>query len=573
MLTAAIQSLDYNTPILSSPGWLSRFLTYFAAGASVWLFLVLYLLPTDVMGERLWNEADVLPLARQSADPNWLPNDWYLNQGASYRFAFQRIAGPMVRDLGFVPAALIGRAACYALVAAGLAVIAGAIGLRPWMLLLATIALITLHPGQSTTGGEWFVGGFEAKAIAWGLALLAIGFALHRRYPLAAVLAGVAASFHVLVGGWVTVALWLWLLTFGRDGRSMTDRAYLRTLAVCAVCTGLGAAGAVLPLWSHLGVPPTHSNPSASFIYVFVRLPHHLSPASWTTTAWMHLAMFVIVFGGAIALLWRWGKSVGTSHRAELRLAALVMFAMLPFVLGLLVAPFDSEGILLRYYPFRVGGVLLPLGAYLLAALAIQHGAQRGAAWPRRALVTLCTLALVGAFVMAARAFDENLEKVAYATAPGGSGGNDGEAWSAACDAVHALTPDGARVITPPAGGADFTWRTGRARVANFKQMPQSPEAILEWYRRMRDLANGADLAALARSTRNYDAEDCRDALSRGYKSLTTVQATQLMARYQADYFLTTADHRLDLPVLYDAERYILYAAPRLPTAKIDLLP
>jgi hypothetical protein len=89
----------------------------------------------------------------------------------------------------------------------------------------------------------------------------------------------------------------------------------------------------------------------------------------------------------------------------------------------------------------------------------------------------------------------------------------------------------------------------------------------------MRDLANGADLAALARSTPSYDAEDCREALTRGYRSLTTSQAKQLLTRYQADYFLTTADHRLDLPVLYEAERYILYAAPRLSTATIGLLP
>ena len=55
----------------------------------VWLFLALRLLPVDVMGERMWNEADVLPLARQSAEPTWIPNDWYLTQNAEYRFAFQ----------------------------------------------------------------------------------------------------------------------------------------------------------------------------------------------------------------------------------------------------------------------------------------------------------------------------------------------------------------------------------------------------------------------------------------------------------------------------------------------------
>jgi hypothetical protein len=242
------------------------------------------------------------------------------------------------------------------------------------------------------------------------------------------------------------------------------------------------------------------------------------------------------VFAGAVALLWRWAKPAETtaSRRADLHLAALVMFAMLPFAAGLLIATFDREGLLLRYYPFRVGGVLLPLGAYLLSALAIRRCAERRGAWPRHALVIVSMLALAGCFVMAARAFDEHLEKIAHATAPGGSGGSDGESWAAACDAVRALTPKGAVVITPPAGGADFTWRTGRARVANFKQMPQGPEAILEWHRRMRDLANGADLAGLARDKPDYDAEDCRDALTRGYKSLSTRQAIDLMTRYGA---------------------------------------
>ena len=242
----------------------------------VWLFLALRLLPVDVMGERMWNEADVLPLARQSAEPTWIPNDWYLTQNAGYRFAFQRIAGPLVRDLGFIPAALVGRAACYALVAAGLAVIGGAIGLRPWMLVLAVVALISFHGKQSTTGGEWFVGGFEAKAIAWGLALLAIGLALYGRPATATLLAGLAATFHVLVGGWVSVVLWGWLLTVARGGRPLTNRAYLGSLARCAACTAVGALGAAVPVWSHLAAAtPSAPGPSASYVYVYLRLPHH----------------------------------------------------------------------------------------------------------------------------------------------------------------------------------------------------------------------------------------------------------------------------------------------------------
>jgi hypothetical protein len=547
-----------------------------AAGAiGVWLFLALRLLPVDVMGERMWNEADVLPLARQSVDPNWIPHDWYLTQDAGYRFVFHRVAGPLVRDLGFVPAALAGRAACYALVAVGLAVVGSAIGLRPWMLVLAVIALLSLHGKQSTTGGEWFVGGFEAKAVAWGLVLLAIGAALYGRYATAALLAGLAASFHVLVGGWMSLVLWGWFLSVARGGRPITDRTWLATLARCAVGTALGAAFAVPPLWTHLSAaPPMHANPSPSYVYVFLRLPHHLSPASWQPTAWMQLTMFAAMFLASLWLLRRVpsAHSIPTAdsgssspRRPEVRLALLVTLALLPFLGGLLIAPFDGNGTLLRYYPFRVGGALLPLGAYLLAALAVQRSAAMLPSRVRYAFTALIVAALTGSFVMTSEMFRENLATIAEASAPGGGRGTDGEEWAAACGAVRVLTPAGAVVVTPPAGGADFTWRTGRARVANFKLMPQNPRAIVEWYGRMCDLAGGADLAALPGQFAKYDAEDFRDAVTSGFKSLSTRDASRLMEKYGARHLLTTSDHVLDLPVLYRNARYTLYAVAGSP--------
>src|SRR4051812_12797307 len=60
-----------------------------AMAAAAFTLFVLILLPLDVMGERVWNEADVLPLARQAVDPSWVPHDWYLNQPPGYRAAFQ----------------------------------------------------------------------------------------------------------------------------------------------------------------------------------------------------------------------------------------------------------------------------------------------------------------------------------------------------------------------------------------------------------------------------------------------------------------------------------------------------
>ena len=42
-------------------------------------------------------------------------------------------------------------------------------------------------------------------------------------------------------------------------------------------------------------------------------------------------------------------------------------------MVGLIAAPFDSQGRLLQYYPFRLGDVMLPLHACLLLACALNQ--------------------------------------------------------------------------------------------------------------------------------------------------------------------------------------------------------
>jgi len=41
------------------------------------------------------NEVDILPLAKQYADPTWISGDWYLNQPPGYRL-LQALFGRLV---------------------------------------------------------------------------------------------------------------------------------------------------------------------------------------------------------------------------------------------------------------------------------------------------------------------------------------------------------------------------------------------------------------------------------------------------------------------------------------------
>ncbi len=119
---------------------------------------------------------------------------------------------------------------------------------------------------------------------------------------------------------------------------------------------------------------------------------------------------------------------------------------------------------------------------------------------------------------------------------------NDSDAyyaeWCMACDwiAESGEIPPNARFITPRMAQT-FKWYAGRAEVANWKEMPQDPKAIVEWWERMNDL-HGTGM---------------RDPFHRWFPWLSRRSPTsirQLGRKYEADYLITFARPQLPLPVV-----------------------
>src|SRR4051794_19675824 len=83
-------------------GWLAR--------QRIFLAVLLLLAGRYVLEPPLLqNETDSLPLARQRLNPDWLPQDWYLNQPAGYRVAFDYTVGWLVTLLPIEVGAVLGR--------------------------------------------------------------------------------------------------------------------------------------------------------------------------------------------------------------------------------------------------------------------------------------------------------------------------------------------------------------------------------------------------------------------------------------------------------------------------------
>lgn len=551
-----------------------------------------------------WNEVDVLPSAKQYANPTWIPRDWLLNLPSDHRMLFEAVFGRLIASWGFLASSIAGRLLCYCLVASGLVLIGRKLGLNLLLLLLAVSlflapndyrslaaqawflegnnvkwvadALMLLSIGlmllgkrlglglplpllllavslflrgnngqglpQGLAAGEWLVGGFEAKAVAYGLILLAIGLMLRRCYRLMALLLGLATSFHVLVGGYTFLTVLGWLVL-----RRKTRLQSLRELGWIVAIYLAASAFAIKLLLEQLFLPTSTGPLLPSYIYVFLRNPHHLNPLSWASDWWVNLMAYLLILLSSVGVIWRnrpFGK-LSEQYVARMGLFEFTLISLIPFILGLAIAPFDSQGRLLQYYPFRLGDVMLPLNTCLLFACALKQTFARKARW---ALLLVCILLLncivrpqfviFQDSVQAIRQFPSEQQEV------------DPE-WKNLCDWVRNNTPKDAIFVSPPVEFVNFTWLAERPTIAKFKLVPNTKAAILPWYERLCDLSGSFRWLDVLK---NFGKQ-----LSDGYNRLTTSQAEALMVKYQADYLVTRIQHQLNLPVAYSNQFYILY--------------
>lgn len=504
------------------------------------------------------NEVDVLPLARQYAQPTWNPHDWYLNQPPGYRLLFQSIFGPLVARWGFLTTSIVGRLVCYLLVASGLVLIGRRLGLNLVFLLLAVSLYthgdleeginFTSYSTQRVAAGEWLIGALEAKSVAYGFVLLGIGAMLARKYSLMAIMLGLATSFHVLVGGWSTLAAigWIWI-RFGWKIR------YWTRVCLIYLAASVFAIPAVVKHLLAASSPVGEIEPS--YIYVFVRLPHHLNPLSWEAFWWNIPLVYLLILGVGVGLLsWKRHQLSGGVYQASLDFAGFTLLSLVPFVLALAIAPFDTQGKLLQYYPFRVGSVMLPLAASFLLVCAITQLLK-----PRATRVAILVSLLCLGWLCSVQATVLQEQLVEIRDYPG-EAQDVTPAWQDLCDWIRLNTPQEALVITPPAFDlANFAWLSTRPTLVNYKLLPQSKAGLLSWYERLTELSGTEDPLQIESGT-PAKLSQTKEKLTQGYYQLTTEQVKPLMHKYQAQYWVTKVGHQLNLPIAYQNSEYILYA-------------
>ena len=467
------------------------------------IFLVFALfsgqLPPDV------NESHYLTKAKHYWNPDWCAGDIFLGSSFSH-LVFYVTFGWLTKFFSLSVVAWIGRIFTWALLAWAWQRLSFKLIPNRLAAVVSAIFFLLLNE-RFHLAGEWVVGGFEAKGIAYFFVLLALGSAVSNDWKWSWPALGGAMAFHVLVGGWALISLMIaWIVLrwaeFVRDyaggtrgkfaTKKLAGKIKMQLLPLVAGAA-LGLVGAIPPLLADRAAPPEMAT-QAQMIYVNSRIAHHLTFGAFPT---FHIARFVL-----IVLFWylisRW--LVNRKHLVAKRIAPIYFFCLATLLIslgGLLlsgIAEQDERSAewasgLLRFYWFRISDFAIPAGASLATCAVVWFWMERD----KRITTRISCWVFLGCIIAASglmiaekhqdprpRADRRSLPVYESETRTMDTYRN----WQKVCAWIAANTAEDATFITP-AQQQTFKWYAGRSEVVCWKDIPQDAEGIIKWQNRL----------------------------------------------------------------------------------------
>jgi hypothetical protein len=481
------------------------------------------------------NETHYIARLKHYWNPQWCQGDLFL-ESTDTQVVFIWLFGWLTRFFSLTATTWICRVICWLFIAWSWQRLSWSLVPRRLAAVLSATLFLTLnYYGQFA--GEWVVGGVEAKCFAYGFVLLALREMVDRRWGMVCLLLGAAIAFHPIVGGWsALVCAVIWLI------RGRREQSFPSIVPGIVVGTLLALVG-IVPALSLTWHEPAEIVSKANQIYVFDRLPHHLSiltmpPNEVKSRFTRHGILLLTLF------------LFGFVARRDTRLRPLVYFAwgaVIIACIGLAIEiGFTNQPAVaakfLRYYWFRLTDFAAPMAISLLATSLIAFGIDERRRWAVPLLSA--ALLLCGSFLAAAcqprittLRTHENPVPPADAKSTGYSD------WIKVCHWVAENTPPDALFITPRLNQS-FKWRAGRAEVVNKKDIPQDARGIVEWDRRLKDIYYMDD----------HGVQTTLDSI--GARGTDEVRA--LAEKYHADYVLADRSTILTLPIVYRNDEYVV---------------
>lgn len=527
------------------------------------------------------NESHYLTKARHFWDRDWCRGDLFL-ESSDAQWLFFAGTGWLTRFVSLDAFAWTGRCFSWAAMAAAFVFLSRTLQVRGWAVPAALTLLLTLNRAGHMAG-EWVVGGFEAKTLAWPLVLAGLAFFCRGKTAAAALCCAVAAAVHFVVGWWGLVGCLFGHLAgqlldwkFRPRGKTGLIRSNWRNPAFAARTAGVSAmvlAGLMIGAFPSVAADwhvPAADADRAAMVQSLVRLPHHVYFGGFSIE---RIAAF-----SAIVLLWTF-LSLRGFRRQPAPFQRFTLFAAVSLAIGwtglllsALLQTHESAAAarLLRLYWFRIEDVAVPLGISLQLGFLLDLWRRQGS--PRhRQIATAAIAVLVLAAVLEAGSRAGNRISPSVRVGISGLESDPGRIaaidrnWRAVCEWARTQTPRQALFVTHP-NQQTFHWLAERAEVFARKHAPQDARGLLEWQRRMVWMeavwktgphGTDTDLAMLAEAMQHFGADyavvDQRSIdLSRVPEGLTRVYPVEPSRR--TSFCILRMDRMADRPHSSTAE-------------------
>lgn len=436
---------------------------------------------------------------------------------------------------------------------------AGALGISWWGFLI--VVVVWLNVEQTLVAGEWVIGCASSKPIAYGFIFLSLDSLLNERLKQSAVYTGLAVCFHILVGFWSALALFLTVvLSSSFDGRYR----WKDILWFCILAGGVSLLGIVPAIYGMIrdSAQATNFSPSGvAEIYVKFANPFHVDPDYFLSPSEYYKLFVFFLF--PFIVLRRYLES-DKFKRMAIYLAGLIAF----FAVGLIARRYEYYKYLM-YYPFRVADGFFPL-LFWISFILILQGWALASPWKKWAVCMLVPL-LIGIANFAIDRFEpvprysfslRSLSEAILHSEPRMTAYHArelGEQWYEFAtqkqpDDMEALeawikknTPEDSVLITPP-WIYTFPLKTGREEFVSFKNMVVNK--IIDWKTRL-EILNGGKFQSVGFGILKE--------LRNTYPKLKDADIHIIKNKYAVDYLITFSGIIYNYPLVYKNKSYYIY--------------
>jgi hypothetical protein len=300
-------------------------------------------------------------MSKVYADPDWIPVSTLFTDFAGTRLFFQTIFGSILKYMSFENLAFFGRLFGYIMLSFPIAAISK--HLRINNITLIFWLSVFYFPQQSFFAGEEVFGGFETKTIAYIFVFWSISFLQRQKIFTSIVFSIIAIHWHMLVGGWYTFYLLIYLfITIGKQRNFYYYWLFAGLILlpfVVYIYTGLVSDNENIINGLNIGQ-----------LYAYDRNPHHVGLLkSWDYFLERHAGKVTIAFIALILATTYYRKKLPLKHKW---LNNFLIIILAQNFLFLIIALFDKNGFIAKFYPWR-GSLLAMFFFQLVTTLLISR--------------------------------------------------------------------------------------------------------------------------------------------------------------------------------------------------------